>query len=46
MINSHVPSDIVVGKGSLLMGCDIVVSTGNLQPMVVGKYVCETHCHA
>ena len=28
MINSRVPSDIVVGKGSLLMGCDIVVREG------------------
>lgn len=28
MINSRVPSDIVVGKGSLLMGCDIVVRGG------------------
>ena len=28
MINSCVPNDIVVGKGSVLMGCDIVVRGG------------------
>ena len=30
MVNSRVPNDIVVGKGSLLMGCDIMVRGGDL----------------